>query len=104
MVGGNVRISLLLQLLCAGYLGAQTLSRVSGNGQIVFELFPAKAPLVVQAKDALGNPAAGVAIAWSLTPANSATLNQTITTTDASGFARTGFADQAFLHAQSYIT
>lgn len=98
------RITLLLQLLCASYLGAQTLSRVSGNGQIVFELFPAKAPLVVQAKDALGNPAAGVAIAWALTPTNSATLNQTITTTDANGFASTGFVAPAFLQFESYIT
>jgi uncharacterized protein (TIGR03437 family) len=100
----HLRITLLLQLLCAGFLGAQTLSRVSGNGQIVFELFPAKAPLVVQAKDALGNPAAGVAITWSLTPANSATLNQTTTTTDANGFASTGFVAPEFLQFQSFIT
>jgi uncharacterized protein (TIGR03437 family) len=100
----NLRIAILFPLLCAGYLGAQTLSRVSGNGQIVFELFPATAPLVVQAKDALGNPAAGVAIAWALTPTNSATLNQTITTTDANGFASTGFVAPVFLQFESYIT
>ena len=98
-----IRITLLLQLLCAGYLGAQTLSRVSGNGQIVFELFQAKNPLVVQAKDALGNPAANVAITWSLTPAN-ATLIQTITTTDANGFASTGFLAPEFLQFESFHT
>jgi uncharacterized protein (TIGR03437 family) len=100
----HLRISFLFPLLCASFLGAQTLSRVSGNGQIVFELFPAKAPLVVQAKDALGNPAAGVAIAWALTPTNSATLNQTITTTDANGFASTGFVAPVFLQFESFIT
>jgi uncharacterized protein (TIGR03437 family) len=100
----HLRITLLIQLLCAGYLGAQTLSRVSGNGQIVFELFPARSPLVVQAKDALGKPAAGVAIAWSLSPANSATLNLTDTITDANGFATTGFVAPEFLQFQSYIT
>jgi len=91
-------------LLCAGYLGAQTLSRVSGNGQIVFEQFPAKVPLVVQAKDAAGNPAAGVALTWTLTPTNSATINQTITTTDSNGFASTGFVAPIFLQGESYIT
>jgi len=100
----NSRIAILFSLLCAGYLGAQTLSRVSGNGQIVFELFPAKAPLVVQAKDALGNPAAGVAITWTQSPPNGATLNQTITTTDANGFASTGFVAPPFLQFESFQT
>jgi len=100
----NLRILFLFPLLCASYLGAQTLTRVSGNGQIVFELFPATAPLVVQAKDALGNPAPGVAITWALTPTNSATLNQTVTTTNANGFASTGFVAPPFLQFESYIT
>jgi uncharacterized protein (TIGR03437 family) len=100
----NLLIAILFPLFCAGHLGAQTLSRVSGNGQIVFEFFPAKVPLVVQAKDASGNPAAGVPIVWALTPTNSATLNQTINTTDANGFASTGFVAPPFLQFESFIT
>jgi uncharacterized protein (TIGR03437 family) len=67
-------------------------------------LFPAKAPLVVQATDASGNPAAGVAITWTQSPPNSATLNQTITTTDVNGLASTGFVAPAFLQFESFQT
>jgi uncharacterized protein (TIGR03437 family) len=100
----HLRTAFLLQLLCVGFLGAQTLSRVSGNGQIVFELFPAKAPLVVQAKDAAGNPVAGVPITWSISPANSATLVLSDNVTDANGLATTGFVAPAFLQFESFKT
>jgi uncharacterized protein (TIGR03437 family) len=100
----HLRITFLLQLLCVGYLGAQTLSRVSGNGQIVLELFPAKVPMIVQAKDAAGNAVAGVPITWSVSPKNSGTLNQTINITDANGFASTGFVAPAFLQGETFIS
>ena len=100
----HLRIIFLLQLLCVGYLGAQTLSRVSGNGQIVFERFPAKEPLVVQAKNAAGNPVAGVPITWTVTPTASASLNQTINITDENGFASTGILAPVFLQGETYIS
>jgi uncharacterized protein (TIGR03437 family) len=60
------RIGLLL--LFAGTAGAQTLSIVSGNGQLICSSCPTRTfafdPLVVIAKDARGNPVANVNVTW----------------------------------------
>ena len=69
----------------------QSLRIASGNGQIVGEQFLTLAPLVVQAKDAAGRPAAGVAITWSLQPSTGGTIVRPELVTDADGFARATF-------------
>jgi uncharacterized protein (TIGR03437 family) len=63
------RMSALVPLaaLAAGSLAAQSLTLVSGNGQIVEENFLTFSPLVVMAKDAAGNPVSGVTVNWSVT-------------------------------------
>ena len=102
IVRAYLRISLLFSICCLGYLSAQTLTIFSGNGQVVQEQFRTNVPLVVQAKDAAGNPAAGVAIAWKI-PANSGTLSGPVLKTDANGLASTNFVATAVPPGQSFI-
>ena len=78
---------LYLLLGAATLLPAQTLSLVSGNGQIVQEQFLTSAPFVVQAKDAGGNPVAGVPVTWSITQGSGTLEGPATTPTDANGLA-----------------
>ena len=64
---------------------------VSGNGQIVLEQFLANQPMVIQATDASGNPAAGVAVTWSLTPQIGTITHNSSASTDANGMAQAIF-------------
>lgn len=73
-----------------GILGAQTLTMVSGNGQIVPEDSLSNAPMIVQAKDASGHPVAGAAIQWAITQ-GSGTLSGPAPATDSNGLASTNF-------------
>lgn len=86
------RLLTALSLSCfgAGFLCAQSLTLVSGNGQVVQEQFISNASMVVQAKDAAGRPASGVAVNWSITQGEG-TLNFPSNTTDANGLASTKF-------------
>ncbi len=97
-----LRISLLFSLGCLGYLSAQSLTLVSGNGQVVQEQFLSNAPMVVEAKDASGHPAAGVAVAWKITQ-GSGTLSGPILKTDANGLASTSFVGTAVPGGQSFF-
>src|SRR5260370_945113 len=60
----NPRFSLLFSLAITAPLGAQTVSMVSGNGQMAFEQFDASQPLVLQAKDATGHAVSGLTVTW----------------------------------------
>src|SRR6266481_4488173 len=63
---------------------AQTLSIVSGDGQVAPQNFPLPSPLVVVAKHASGQPMPGVAVNWSVTGPGSITMGSQ-TLTDANG-------------------
>ena len=91
---------LILPLLFGTPLAAQSLTMVSGNGQVVLEQF-LSLPMVVQAKDAGGKPLAGVTINWAITQ-GVGTLHDPITTTDANGMASTGFLATTLLNFQSF--
>ncbi len=71
-----------------GLASAQKLISIGGNGQIVFEYFPATTPLTVQALDAAGKPVANLPITWSITP-TLGTLVSSMAATDANGKATT---------------
>ncbi len=77
-----------LSLFCfsIGVLGAQTLTIVSGNGQVVPESHPSNSPLVVQATDASGHPVAGAPITWAITQ-GAGTLANPSAVTDSNGLA-----------------
>jgi uncharacterized protein (TIGR03437 family) len=115
-----------LSLLLGGNLGAQSLNMVSGNGQMVSEQFISTAPLVVQAKDASGQPKPGVAVTWVIAQ-GSGTLHGNLpndpnavpgtcafdpgnpsvnatSTTDANGLARCSLLATSLLQAASYET
>ena len=73
----------------------------AGNGQVVREQFLSNAPLVVQAKDAAGRPAAGVTVSWAITQ-GTGTLNAPTLTTDANGLASTNFLATSLQPLQSF--
>src|SRR5207247_10344191 len=79
--------TLALVFFCAGMAHlatAQTLSIVSGDGQLAPQNFPLPSPLVVVAKNASGQPMPGVTVNWSLTGPGSIIMG-TQTVTDSSG-------------------
>jgi uncharacterized protein (TIGR03437 family) len=100
VISKSIRI-LLLCTVCAGLAHAQSLTMYSGNGQVVREQFLSNAPLVVQAKDAAGRPAAGVSVSWAITQ-GAGTLNAPTLTTDANGFASTNFLATSLQPLQSF--
>ena len=85
-----LRTSFLFAIFWMGYLEAQSLVMVSGNGQVVQSQNLTTLPLVVEAKDASGQPAPGVAVSWKIT-AGTGTLVRPVNTTDANGQASVTF-------------
>ena len=91
----NLGLVAVALLLCfATTASAQSLSLISGDGQIVLENFRSTAPFVVRATDAQGQPMAGVAITWEVRDAPGGLIGEQ-TVTDADGYA------QAFLVAST---
>ncbi|MCP5116005.1 MAG: hypothetical protein GY953_34690 [bacterium] len=86
----NRSLIAVLLLLAGAEARAQGLFVFSGNGQIVQESFRSTAPLVVQARDAAGNPMAGVAITWEITDGQG-TLISPLPVTDEQGLAQVEF-------------
>jgi uncharacterized protein (TIGR03437 family) len=94
-----LRITLPVLLFVSMALGvgsAQTISIVSGNGQVVsqltFNLNPKNFfdPLVVKVTDNLGRPLAGATVNWTVVSGN-ATLEAAQTVTDAGGLTQTRY-------------
>jgi uncharacterized protein (TIGR03437 family) len=105
--GRRLAHALALAMLAAGYASAQSLSLVSGDGQVAAQNFPLHNPLVVVAKDASGKPAANVPVNWTAAGPGTLVLG-TQTLTDSSGQASnifvgaTIYGDTAF--TQTAIT
>ena len=91
-----------LFVVMSGGLDAQTLSIVSGNGQVVQENFATQVPLKVQAKDGAGRPAAGVNVNWSVTQ-GVGTIPNPMTMTDADGFASANFVGPNLQPGTSFL-
>ncbi len=64
-------------------------SAISGDKQTGAPGQQLSQPLVVQVVDAGGNPSAGVAVTWTVTPSSAATVSPTTSTTNSSGYAST---------------
>jgi uncharacterized protein (TIGR03437 family) len=75
----------------AAILHSQTLSLLSGHGQVIPEQSIATKPFVVRALDASGNPVANVPITWSVSPIGAGTLRPESAQTNSEGVASTGF-------------
>ncbi|MDQ2947406.1 MAG: putative Ig domain-containing protein [Acidobacteriota bacterium] len=93
---------ILMFLTMGKGIDAQSLSIVSGNGQVVQENFATQAPLKVQAKDSAGRPAAGVSVNWSVTQ-GFGTLPNPMTMTDADGFASASFVGPNLQPGTSFL-
>ncbi len=99
--------ALVLAMLAAGCVSAQSLSLVSGDGQIAAQNFPLANPLVVVAKDSAGKPIANVPVNWTAAGPGTLVLG-TQTLTDSNGQASnifvgaTIYGDTAF--TQTAIT
>ena len=101
LISNTLRIFLFCAL-CAGVVRAQTLTMLSGNGQLVATQSRSNTALVVQAKDAFGNPAPNVAITWAI-PQGAGTIVGASSTTDANGQASAGFLATTLQPDASYL-
>jgi len=91
-----------LSFFLAAHLPAQTLTMVSGNGQIVFNsLFTNNVPMVVQANDARGNPVSGATITWSVQ--GTGTLVNVQSSTGSNGQASAAFVNSALTPYASFL-
>lgn len=90
----------LASLLLAVGASAQTVSIVSGNGQLTSPFSnPFFSPLVVSVKDASGAPIANATVLWTVTSGQGTIaggLNTTTTTTDTNGQTSVVFSQPAF--------
>ncbi len=84
-------LSAALLLFCSAAVYAQTISIVSGNGQLICSACPNKPfafdPLVVAVKDASGRPVPNATVAWTVTnpPGSEGRVISATTTTGADG-------------------
>src|SRR6266404_4647866 len=101
LIPKSLRIFLLCAF-CAGVLRAQTLTMVSGNGQLVATQAVSNNPMVVQAKDAFGRPAPNVAITWAITQ-GAGTITGASSATDANGQASTNFLSTSLQPGASFL-
>ena len=88
---------------CTGFVQSQTLTMVSGNGQIVATQSLSNSPLVVQAKDASGRPAPNVAITWAITVGSGTITGASQTVTDANGQAGANFLSTSLQPGASFL-
>lgn len=101
-------------LVAAGAASAQTVSIVSGQGQISCTFCPAGFdPLVVRVLDANGAPLPNASVTWTVTgqstisdPATATSGVTLVTTTDATGQSKVNFSQSAFsgANASSSVT
>ncbi len=101
MMKKAIFVIFLLAILLAPAAFAQSISIVSGNGQVVREQF-LSVPLVVQVKDAAGNPSAGVNVTWSVTQ-GAGTISSQTNKTDAKGQASASFLSTGIQPGSSFV-
>ena len=81
---------------------AQSISIASGNGQVVREQF-LSVPLVVQVKDAAGNPSAGIRVTWAVTQGSGSLVGQS-GPTDSNGLASVSFVGTSIQPGSSFVS
>src|SRR5579864_3381870 len=85
------RIFLSLAVLGLAVANAQTITKVSGDGQLVVQAVLGSTPMVVLVRDASGNPLPNAKVTWAVTPAGQGGVVAGTTTTDATGHATNTF-------------
>src|SRR5579862_7024006 len=94
---------LLVCFACAGFAQSQTLTIISGNGQLVATQSLSNSPLVVQAKDASGRPVPNVAITWAITDGSGTITGSSEIATDANGQASANFLSTSLQPGASFL-
>src|SRR5713226_6822527 len=82
---------LVFSSLTAAVCSAQTLSIVSGDGQVTPQNFATQTPFTVVAKNAQGQPQPGVTVTWTVASGQGALISGTQTVTDSNGQATNQF-------------
>lgn len=82
---------------------AQTITKVSGDGQLVIQSILGSTPMVVLVRDAGGNPIPNAAVKWAVTPLGQGGVVETTTTTNAQGLATNTFVATVPNPQQSFV-
>jgi uncharacterized protein (TIGR03437 family) len=85
------RILIPIFVLGLAVAHAQTISKVSGDGQLVIQAVLSSNPVVVLVRDASGNPLPNAKVTWAVTPTGQGGVISGTTTTDANGHATNTF-------------
>src|SRR5271155_1804796 len=93
---------LLLCTFCAGFVQSQSLTMVSGNGQLIATQSLSNSPMVVEAKDTSGRPAPNIAMSWAITN-GAGTITGASSTTDANGQASANFLSTSLQPGASFL-
>jgi uncharacterized protein (TIGR03437 family) len=93
----------VLCLLAAGAVQAQTVSIVSGNGQLVLAVHVSE-PMIVKVTDAAGKPLKDVTVTWAITAGIGSLTQPPTSTTDAQGKASKTFVAGNPPGANSFVS
>src|SRR2546423_7040641 len=104
----NILLGILaVSLMPAAASAQQTISIVSGDGQVAAQNFAAQAPMVVVVKNAQGQPQAGVTVTWTISSGQGSLLNRGTSVPDSNGQATNKFRGNTLFNvnfAQTIIT
>src|SRR5262249_23578513 len=95
-----------VSLMTGAVASAQTISIVSGDGQVAAQNFAAQAPMVVLVRNAQGQPQPGVTVTWTVASGGGSLLSGSTTPTDSNGQASNSFLGNTLFNvnfAQSII-
>lgn len=84
--------------------GQTTISKVSGDGQLIIQAILGSTPMAVQVRDANGNPVPGAQVTWVVSPAGQGGVVAGTTTSDSKGKATNQFVATVPSPSQSYVT
>jgi adhesin/invasin len=92
-------------LLGAGAARAQSITLISGNGQLLDTSPHSQSqPMIVLVRDASGNPVKGATVSWTVTPTGQGNVLSAKTTTDATGQSTNLFtAESGNLNSKSFV-
>jgi len=97
-------ILIVICLLGAGVARAQSISLVSGNGQLLDTSQHSQSQaMVVQLRDASGNPVTGATVSWSVAPLGQGNVLNAKTTTDSTGQTSNLFTAGGNLNGKSFV-
>jgi len=99
------RIVLLAVVLgSAAAQGQTTISKVSGDGQLVIQAILGSTPMAVKVRDTSGKPVSGAKVTWVVSPVGQGGVVAGATTTDSTGQATNQFVATVPSPSQSYVT